>query len=216
VLDILTRERVAWSFVSTYTDAELWAPTMEYLDFWRAAGADFDVDGTRYAVFAHDWRRTDVPEWLQLVAAREVGGPARPAAEQTPELVLAQPEFASAVRAALRDLHVPERLGRNPLLCSPVVRRHVRDGHHPTHALQELLGAAAEALPADRRSSGLREIVDRTFLRPTGTQEQVADGLHLSFSTYRRHRDRAVALIAEWMWQREIRGSAGNAGHHDH
>jgi phage terminase large subunit-like protein len=32
--------------------------------------------------------------------------------------------------------------------------------------------------------------------------------LHLSFSTYRRHRDRAVARIVEWLWRRELHGPA--------
>jgi hypothetical protein len=40
VQEILTRTHVAWSFVGTYTDAVLWGPTMEYLDFWRAEDAD--------------------------------------------------------------------------------------------------------------------------------------------------------------------------------
>jgi hypothetical protein len=30
--------------------------------------------------------------------------------------------------------------------------------------------------------------------------------LHLSFSTYRRRRDRAAARIVEWLWRRELHG----------
>lgn len=206
VLEILTRTQVAWSFVGTYTDAELWGPTLGYLDFWRAEDADYTVGDTRYVVFAHDWRRTGVAQWLELTAAREVGAASRPAREEKPELVLSQPEFADAVRSALRDLHVPEQLSRNPLLRSQVVRWHTRDGLPAADALHELLGIAAETLRADRRHGGLHAVVDRTFLRPAGTQEQAAEALHLSFSTYRRHRDRAVAHIVEWMWEREVYG----------
>jgi hypothetical protein len=52
----------------------------------------------------------------------------------------------------------------------------------------------------------LRVLADRTFLHPVTTQERIAQSLHLSFNTYRRHRDRAVAGIAEWLW-------AGETGH---
>ncbi|MCF3132729.1 hypothetical protein [Streptomyces olivochromogenes] len=213
VLDILTRERVSWSFVGTYTDAELWGPTLAYLDFWRAEDADYEVGGTRYAAFAHDWRRTGVGQWLEVTTAREVGAAARPASEDLSELVLSQPEFVDAVRAALHDLHIPERLARNPLLHSQVLRRESRNGQEPTDALRELLGRAADSLREDRRLHGLYEVVDRTFLRPSTTQERTAEALHLSFSTYRRHRDRAVTHIVEWMWKRELYGQARDVEH---
>ncbi|MFG1608697.1 AAA family ATPase [Actinoplanes sp. NPDC049265] len=191
VLDVLNGGRTAWSLVGAYADADMWGPTLGYLDFWRATDADYTIGETRYPVFAHDWRRTGPAEWLELTAAREVGAPARPARERTPYLALSEPEFSDAVRAALRDLHVPARLRANPLLRSRVARDH--DG------LRELVDSAAATLPET-----LREIVDRTFLRPVTPQERVAESLHLSFSTYRRHRDRAVAHIVDWMWEREV------------
>lgn len=159
--------------------------------------------GDHLPVFVHDWRRTGLAEWLELIAAREVGAPARPAEEQLAELVLSQPEFAESVRAALRDLHVPQALRRNPLMRSRVVRSSAA-------GLDELLAMAAEPLRADRR--GLFEVVDRTFLHPAGPQERVAQSLHLSFSTYRRHRDLAVAHIVDWMWEREVYGHQMNTG----
>lgn len=213
MLDILSRDRVAWSLVGTFTDADLWGPTQEHLDFWRADDADYEIGGTRYVVFAHDWRLIGVREWLEVTAARELGTAARPAGEQPAELVLSQPEFADAVRAALRDLHVPEELRRNPLLRSPLVRRHIRDGQSAADALRELVVMAAETLRADRLRGELHAVADRTFLRPTGTQERIAEALHLSFSTYRRHRDRAVARIVEWLWEREIYGPDPERGH---
>ncbi|WP_345704709.1 hypothetical protein [Kitasatospora paranensis] len=126
-----------------------------------------------------------------------MGAPARPAQEQSAELVLSQAEFTDSVRAALRDLHTPHALRRNPLMRSRVVRS-------SGSGLDELLAMAAEPLRADRR--GLFELVDRTFLHPAGSQEHVAQSLHLSFSTYRRHRDLAVAHITDWMWEREVYG----------
>ncbi|MET7986770.1 ATP-binding protein [Streptomyces sp. NPDC005281] len=197
ILDILTRDHSAWTLVGAYADAGLWEPTLGYLDFWPAAEATYTIGETTYPVFVHDWRRTGLTEWLELTAAREVGAPARPAQQQSAELVLSQPEFAESVRAALRDLHAPQALRRNPLMRSRVVRS-------SGSGLDELLAMAAEPLRADRR--GLFEVVDRTFLHPAGPQERVAQSLHLSFSTYRRHRDLAVAHITDWMWEREVYG----------
>jgi hypothetical protein len=119
--------------------------------------------------------------------------------------VLSQPEFAAAVRAALRDLHAPDALTRNPLVRSRLVRDHTSGGDAAS-ALRELITGAAEALRADPREQGLFDVVNRTFLRPAATQERAAEMLHLSFSTYRRHRDRAVARIVEWLWRRELHG----------
>ncbi|MEV7144777.1 hypothetical protein [Streptomyces tauricus] len=72
----------------------------------------------------------------------------------------------------------------------------------PEQTLRDLLEAAAAALPDE-----LRQIAERTFLRPGTSQERIPEGLHLSFSTYRRRRDRAVAQVAEWLWEKET-GSA--------
>ena len=85
------------------------------------------------------------------------------------------------------------------MLRSRVVRQHARAGVPPATTLRELLERAAGTLRPD-----LGEVVDRTFLRPTTTQERVAAALHVSFSTYRRRRDRAVAQIYDWLSEREI------------
>ena len=199
VFDILNGHDTAWTLVGAYADAGLWGPTMEVLDFWRADDADYVVGGAGYPVFAHDWRRSDAQEWLELVADREVGTSTRATGEQAGNAVLSEPDFAAAVRSALHDLHAPRRLQENPLLRSRVVRQHARDELAPTEMLRDLLEQAAGTLRSD-----LSGVVDRTFLYPVTTQERVAEELHLSFSTYRRYRDRAVAQITEWLWEREI------------
>ncbi|MGN5377015.1 hypothetical protein ACQ4WX_03270 [Streptomyces lasalocidi] len=71
--------------------------------------------------------------------------------------MLSQAEFSQSIRAALRDLHVPQALKRNRLMRSRVVRSSAA-------GLGEFLAMAAEPLRADRR--GLFEVVDRTFLHP--------------------------------------------------
>ncbi|WP_328606932.1 ATP-binding protein [Amycolatopsis sp. NBC_00345] len=194
-LDILIRgDNSAWTLVGAYADAARWDRTLANLGFQPAPEAEYAVGDRRFPVFAHDWRRTDVTEWLRFVHARQAGASAPPA--EPGNAILSEPEFASAVRDALRDLHTPERLRDNPLLRSRMVRQHQSGG---PSALQDLLTTGAGMLRPD-----LSELVDRTFLHPATTQERVAQTLHLSFNTYRRHRDRAVAHLTEWLWAREV------------
>ena len=115
--------------------------------------------------------------------------------------MLSEPQFAEAVRSALRDLHTPTLLRENPVLRSRVVRQNRRDGMTLAETPRELLETAVSVLPPD-----LRVLADRTFLHSITAQERIAEGLHLSFNTYRRHRDRAVTDITEWLWA----GETGN------
>jgi hypothetical protein len=199
-LDALTHHDTAWTLVGAYADPARWAPTMYNLGFEPAQGAEYTIGRTRYPVFAHDWRRTDVGEWLEILHARQEGAPAR-AADAAGNAVLSEPQFAEAVRSALRDLHKPNLLRENPVLRSRVVRQNRRDGMTLAETLRELLETAVSVLPPN-----LQVLTDRTFLHPVTTQERIAEGLHLSFNTYRRHRDRAVTNITEWLW-------AGETGH---
>jgi hypothetical protein len=203
--DVVGQQDWAWDLLGTYEDEHLWAPVMDYIDFGRAPEADYRIGGHRYVVFAHDWRRAGLREWLDRTADHELGLATAPPHPHAAEVVLSQPEFATAVRAALRDLHTPDALGRNPLVRSRLVRDHARGGETAA-ALHDLVTGAAETLRADPRARGLFDVVDRTFLRPAPTQERAAEMLHLSFSTYRRHRDRAVARIVEWLWRHELHG----------
>lgn len=155
-------------------------------------------------MYAHDWRVLGVDEWLALTAERELGAPVT--AASAPELVLSQPEFADAVRGALRDLHRADRLAGNPLLRS----RLVRGADDPAGELRRLIEEAAATLRDDPREESLHRVADRTFLRPAPTQERAAEMLGLPFSTYRRHRNRAVERIAGWLWERELYGGNGH------
>ena len=58
-----------------------------------------------------------------------------------------------------------------------------------------MLEAGVGALEPD-----LAELLTRTFLRPTSNQQRVAVALHLSFNTYRRHRDKAVEQLTARLW----------------
>jgi hypothetical protein len=43
----------------------------------------------------------------------------------------------------------------------------------------------------------------RTFINPVGSQEQTADFLYMSFSTYRRQVKKGVERIADILWVEE-------------
>ncbi|MFD5825954.1 ATP-binding protein [Lentzea sp. NPDC060358] len=180
---VLIGDDTAWSFVGAFDDGDLWAPALESLGFTAVAG------GSPFPLFAHDWRRAGAEEYAELLHANQVGRPVTPAAGPA----LSRPEFADAVRSALRTLHDPELLRSNPLLRSRLAR-----GDSPAAALREAVGDAAALLKPE-----FGVLLDRTFLRPVGVQERVAESLHLSFNTYRRHRDKAVAQLTELLWDRE-------------
>ncbi|WP_347814114.1 ATP-binding protein [Actinomadura sp. 7K507] len=198
--EAITRTGQAWDLVTVPSEREYWDPLLSFFDFHHAADAGYRIGGRPYEVYAHDWRVLGVEEWLALTAERELGAPVTPASP--PELVLSQPEFAGAVRDALRDLHRADRLAGNPLLRS----RLVRAADDPAGELRRLVGVAAETLRDDPREESLYRVADRTFLRPAPTQERAAEMLGLPFSTYRRHRNRAVERIGAWLWERELYG----------
>jgi hypothetical protein len=122
----------------------------------RAAEAEFEVGGRRYAVYAHDWRAEPALAWLDRMAERELATDQRvdllEAELSTPLLVLSEPEFQAAVRQALRDYTRPAAPADNPLLRSRLASQAAAGA--PTAAtLQTLLREAAEALAANPRTS---------------------------------------------------------------
>jgi hypothetical protein len=203
----LGRRRLSWYYTAP-ADPEAMAPLMDYIHFHRAPEADFEVGGRRYGVFARDWRRVGGVEWLERMAERELGDEAPVAGsehETGPVLALSQPEFADAVRRALRDLHRPGALAANPLTCTRLVRE--RAELPAPAALRELLEEAVEALRADPRAEKLLRALERTYVRPAPTQEAAAELLDLPFSTYRGHLTRSVERVVDWLWQRELYGA---------
>jgi hypothetical protein len=201
------RPRLAWYYI-VFADPDAGAPLMAYIDFRRAPDADFEVGGRRFGVFARDWRRSGAMAWLDLMGERELrGDPEALSAEPPPPplLALSQPEFAAAVRRALRDLHRPDALATNPLARARVVRERTPQG--PGEALQSLVDEAVDALRPDPREAKAVRALERTYLRPAPTQEAAAEVLGLPFSTYRGHLTRGVERVADWLWQRELYGA---------
>ena len=204
----LGRPRLSWYYIAP-ADPEAMAPLMGYIHFDRAPEADFEVGARSYGVFARDWRRERGVEWLERMAGRELGDEAPapdPKREVAPVLALSQPEFADAVRRALRDLHSPGALATNPLARARVVREREAEVSAP-EALRGLLREALDALRDDPRSEKLMRALECTYVRPAPTQEAAAELLNLPFSTYRGHLTRGLEWVVDWLWQRELYGA---------
>jgi hypothetical protein len=143
--------------------------------------------------FAHDLRRVGVADWLELTAARELGERATVAVPE-PAAMLSHEEFAGSVKQALRALHQPQALLRNPLVASSMVQNALREhpDDRPDQVLRTLILEAAQILKSDPRAGTQFRVLDRTYLRPASSQEKAAELLDLPFSTYRRYRDRGI------------------------
>lgn len=194
-----TTPHLSWDYL-TLAEPDRWNAYFALADLPRATGADFVVDGRRYGLFAHDFRRAPFETWLDLVTERALARDVTPPRAPEPDpLVLSQGEFADAARQALRDLHRPDLLARNPLQRTRLLREH-------GGALERLLRDAVDALAEHPRDDKLLRAVDRTYLRPAATQERAAAVLGLPFGTYRRHLAQGVDRIVAWLWDREVYG----------
>ncbi len=213
VITWLTTPNLAWTFCCT-ADPPSWEGLFTYINFCRVAEADFEVDGRRYGGFAHDWRAEPLPQWREILAERELNMAFRPepatAPAPPPLVVLSQPEFAEAVRQALRDFARPDRLSANPLMRSRLLRD--RYGLQPdTEDLQELLEEAAKMMQGHPKDDKLYQALRRTYLRPAPSQEKAAEMLGLPFSTYRYHLSKGIERVTEWLWRQELYGGAADA-----
>lgn len=198
---------LAWGFL-TLAEPERWDAYFAAADLPRVAGADCTVDGHRFGLFAHDFRRVPVEAWLELVTERALEQDfTLPPAYAAEALVLSEQDFADAVRQALRDLRRPDLLARNPLLRSRLVREHVQGREPDAVDLEGLLSDAIDALADHPRDDRLLRAVERTYVRPAATQEAAAEALGVPFSSYRRHLTQGVARVVSWLWEREVYGA---------
>ena len=183
--------------VLTCADPELWRPVFERAGFERL------VEGQTGSAFWHDWRAVPVEAWLSwLVDGAPVALDALPG---PPErfAVFSEAGFAVAVRDALRDFAQPHALARNPLLESHLAG--IGGGTADRiEALRSRIRDAAELAASTPKGALNASALDAYYLRPSGTQTEVAERLGLSFSTLRRRLERGTADITEtlWTWER--------------
>ncbi|MCC6433934.1 MAG: sigma-70 family RNA polymerase sigma factor [Acidimicrobiales bacterium] len=199
----LTTPGLAWFYI-TVRDEQFWTPMMSYLDFHRVRDADADVGGMRLSAYCRDWRRLGPAAWLDLMEERELGGPIVAPPAPPVLVVLAEDDFAAAVRNALRDLARPDRLTTNPLTASRVV---TDQSTHATPAdIAEVLRLGLASLPDDPRTDKARRALERTYFHGAVSQETAAEVLGMAFSTYRRHLRAGTDMLIGTLWQWELYG----------
>ena len=206
----LTTPGLAYTFFPC-ADETFWTPLCLYINLTRLRQADFTLDGHTFAVFGHDWRTEPPAQWLGSLAEREIAtSPQAALPPQTgppPMVVLSEPDFASAVRDALRDFKRAVALVENPLLNSRlVVQKAGAQAGEPQRAtaLQKLIEEAAGQLKATPKEAKYYRALYHTYFQPAANQEQAAELLDLPFSTYRRHLVRGVEQLIEILWSLEI------------
>jgi hypothetical protein len=161
-----------------------------------------------YGVFAHDWRVDPPLAWIErkgLLEFMDAAAAAPESESSAPLVALSHPDFAKAVRQALRDVNHQTALAANPLLRSRLIAD--RTGEAPTAALRALLREAADTLRANPKEEKLYRALLHTYLQPAATQELAAELLGLPFSTYRYHLTASLSRVTEWLWRRELHGS---------
>ena len=204
----LSHSKLAWSLFPC-ADRDFWLPVLHYADINYMPELNFEVGEKLYSVFAHDWRAVPVPAWLELLGKRELATDLKPEELErerpAPLVVLSEPEFKEAVKNALRNFKVPEKLMTNTLLQSRLITER-SEGKPTVELLQTLLQEAAESLKVTAKNEKYYQAIFHTYLEPAASQEVAAELLDLPFSTYRRHLSRSVEQVITWLWQRELSG----------
>ncbi|MGV9709247.1 hypothetical protein ACWDTI_01095 [Gordonia sp. NPDC003424] len=205
---------LGWVAVSS-THGPKWIPVWDYIGF-EPLGRLTQSDGTTLTVYARDFLRSPYDEWLQSLAAVEMGN--APAAQRTMSPVaLSRTDFGTAVRTMLRDLHRPDRLAAGPLAGSRLAAPPGCAPPAPSPAaaaarLAEVTRAALDVVAADPALDRAARALHRTYVQPATTQERAAEVLGMPFSTYRRHLAAGTERLTEVLWKWELHGVADTSG----
>ena len=103
----------------------------------------------------------------------------------------------------MKNLKTPKKLVGNKLLETKLVKNLTHETHTPTSlalTLADKLVKSIAQLENSPKDETLHRVMYRTFINPVGGQEQTADFLYLSFSTYRRYVKKGVERIADMLW----------------
>ena len=204
----LTTPNLAYSMLPI-TKPLFWKIIFNYADLHRVKALNYKVNKKSFGVYTHDWRSRSPSAWLDVLASREVWGTmGQEEPEETrPVVVLSEEMFTSAVRDALRSYTQPLGLKSNPLLDSRVVSEKVEGSAGFDERIQvliDLLQEGVRRLEHDPKREKAFRAVDRTYIRPAGSQEQVSEMLGMPYSTFRRHLAQGVSEIVAELWQQEL------------
>jgi hypothetical protein len=211
----LSTPRLAASFVY-YADPELWADICAYSDMSRLNAADFEIGGRSYGVYWHDWRRTGLLAWFQLLAEREIAAAPLDVLGETSAgsgvatIKLADADFDRAVKDALTGLGRADGLRDSPLLHSALVTSrvaHDADDRTRSYQLRRVIHEAADRLEASPRDRRAYRALHHTYLQPASTQAAAAELLDLPMTTYRRHLIEGIHRLTEILRQEDLDAS---------
>jgi hypothetical protein len=215
LVPVLTLQRylempeLAWDFL-TLAEPDQWDEYFAIADLPRVAGGDFRVGGSRFGLFAHDFRAVPVDALITLWTERALaqGDLVEPPATASADvLVLSHTEFKDAVRQALQDLRRPELLERNVLCRTRLARDAAPEGAEPgASTVESLVVDGVDSLRRDPRDAKRLRVIEQTYLAGAPSQEAAAEVLGLPSSTYRRQLSQGVDRIVAWLWDQEIYG----------
>ena len=208
---------VQWYFtpglaVSLFSCANpaFWQQILNYADLTYIPAYDFEMNDQLYGWYMHDWRKRTPQAWLELMGRKEIN-------EEEPAVIedkadsgpLTGQVFIDAISDALKQLKNPKKLIANPLLKSKFVLKSSDSDTGDINlalTLADKLTKAIGSLESSPKDESLHRVMYRTFINPVGSQEQTADFLYMSFSTYRRQVKRGVERVADILWLEEKTG----------
>ena len=175
---------------------EFWQQILNYADLHLAEELNYEMNGQLHGWYMHDWRKRSPMAWLELMGKKEINEEVtEPILKPVTAVDITEQDFIDAVHDALKYLKNPKKIIGNPLLRSRFIQQANED--EPTSinlalTLSDKLNNAISSLENIAKEETLHRVLYRTFVNPVGSQEQTADFLYMSFSTYRRQVKKGV------------------------
>lgn len=173
---------------------------------------NFTENDTEFGFFFRDWRKENAIEWLKSLNSHglenmqpaELPDPASPLPVK--EGSLSENDFGQAISEALKHIDNPKRMVNSPLLQCHFVKESDPIDNTPISlalSLADVLTRHINQLENTAKHQGYYRLLYRTFINPVGSQQETADFLCMSFSTYRRQLKSAIQWIADMLWIEE-------------
>jgi len=183
-----------------------WSQVLNYADLHHITELDYEINDVTHGWYLHDWRERSPLAWLELMGKREINEEEPTISQTGDNNSLSEQQFANAVYEALKMMDNPKKLIGNPLLKCRFVRKDNESENSEIHLALHLADKIKKVVASFETSSkdeSLYRVLYRTFINPVGSQEQTADFLYMSFSTYRRNLKKAISKVSDLLWLEE-------------
>lgn len=185
---------------------DFWLQMLSYADLHYLPALEYRINDTPYGWYMHDWRVRPPLAWLELLGKREINEDEKDEAKTIAAGSLTESDFALAVSDALKHIGNPKKLTKSKLLHCRFVEKNTEQEHSDINlalTLADKITSAVTSLDQSPKDETLHRVLHRTFIKPAGSQEQTADVLYMSFSTYRRTLKKAIERVADMLWVEE-------------